>query len=107
MGNESERVTNKSRQNANRFSGDLFVPRSDSFPMNQEKRHSFLIFTMLPSNTSSKIPREKLLHVIQNSCSNGHLTFDALIITHAICPTAELLVDRGLSGIDLKTFSRV
>ena len=41
------------------FSGNLFVLPSDSFPMNQEKRHSFLIFTMFPSKTFSKILREK------------------------------------------------
>ena len=54
------------------FSGDLFVPRYDSYPMNQEKRHSFLIFTMFQTMTLSKILREKLR--IQNSHSNGHLT---------------------------------
>ena len=31
---------------AKRFSDDLFVPRYDSFPMNPEKRHSFLIFQL-------------------------------------------------------------
>ena len=32
-----------------RSSRDLFVPHCDSFPMNREKRHSFLIFTMPPN----------------------------------------------------------
>ena len=54
----------------------------------------------------SKILREKLQTQISNS--NGHLTsFDVLIITHVICTTAELLVDRGLSGIVLEIFSKV
>ena len=45
---------------AKRFSVDLFVPRCYSFPMNPEKRHSFLIFTMRPTKTHSKSHREKL-----------------------------------------------
>ena len=45
---------------AKRFSNDLFVPRSDSFPMNPEKRHLLLIFTMLPSKILSKILLKKL-----------------------------------------------
>ena len=53
-----------------RFSGDLFVPCSDSFPMNPEKRHSFLIFTVLPSKTLSKIRRGKLW--IQIPPCNGY-----------------------------------
>ena len=40
--------------------GDLFVPHSDSFPMNPPKRHQFLIFTMLLTKTLCKIHREKL-----------------------------------------------
>ena len=54
---------------AKRFSGDLFVPRYDSYPMNPEKRHSFLIITMFPTRTLSKIRREKLL--IQNATVTG------------------------------------
>ena len=42
-----------------RSSRDLFVPHCDSFPMNREKRHSFLIFTMPPTKTPSKILRAK------------------------------------------------
>ena len=46
---------------AKRFSDDLFVPRYDSFPpWTQKNRHSFLIFTMFPTSTLSKILREKL-----------------------------------------------
>ena len=46
---------------AKRFSDDLFVPRYDSFPHEHRKnRHSFLIFTMFPTSTLSKILREKL-----------------------------------------------
>ena len=45
---------------AKRFSGDLFVPRYDSFPMNPEKRHSFFIFTMIQTKTLSKILQERL-----------------------------------------------
>ena len=48
---------------------DLFVPRSDSFPMNPEKEYSSLVFTMLPTKTLSKILRETLL--IPNSHNNG------------------------------------
>ena len=44
---------------AKRFLRDLFVLRSDSFPMNPEKRHSFLIFTMFPTKVIFKILREK------------------------------------------------
>ena len=51
------------------FSADLFVPRSDSFPMNPEKNHPFLIFTMFPSKIFSKI-RDKLK--IQISFIYGH-----------------------------------
>ena len=41
--------------NFKRFSDDLFVPRSDSFLMNPEKKtHSFLIFTMFPTRTLPK-----------------------------------------------------
>ena len=47
-------------RSVSRISGDLCVPRSDSFPMNTEKRHLFLIFTMFPSKIFSKILREKL-----------------------------------------------
>ena len=70
---------------AKRFLCDLFVPRYDSYRMNAEKRHSFLIFTMFPTRTLSKILREKLF--IQNSHSNGHFTsFDVLITAHVIRP---------------------
>ena len=70
---------------AKRFSCDLFVPRYDSYPMNPEKRHSFLIFTMFPTRTLSKILREKLF--IHNSHSNGHFTsIDVLITAHVIRP---------------------
>ena len=78
-----------------RFSGDLFVPRYDSYPMNPEKRHSFLIFTMFPTRTLSKILWEKLF--IQNSHSNGHLTsFDVhfvLITAHVIRPNRRTFCD--------------
>ena len=44
-----------------------------------------------------KILREKLL--IENYRSNGHLTsFDAFNTAQMICPTGELLCDRGSSG---------
>ena len=57
---------------------------------------------MFPTKTLSEIIKEKLW--IQNSRSNGHLTsFDALIIAHVICPTAELLVDSSYR----EYFSRV
>ena len=42
-----------------RSSRGLFVPHCDSFPMNREKRHSFLIFTMPQTKTPSKILRAK------------------------------------------------
>ena len=49
MGNESERGTNKFMK---RFSDDLFVPPSDSFPMNPDKK------TLIPYfyNVSNKDP---------------------------------------------------
>ena len=40
---------------AKQFSGYLFVPCSDSFPIHPEKRHPFIIFTMFPSKILSKI----------------------------------------------------
>ena len=91
---------------ASRFSGDLFVPRYDSYPMNQEKRHSFLIFTMFLTRILSKILREKLS--IQNSHSNGHLTsFDVLITAHVIRSKRRTFCWLCSSGIELKNFSRV
>ena len=91
---------------AKRFSVDLFVPRYDSFPMNPEKRHSFLIFTMRPTKTHSRILWEKLY--IQNSHSNGHLTsFDVLITSHVIRPDCRTFCWLCSSGIELKNFSRV
>ena len=93
----------------NRFSGDLFVPRNDSFPMIPGKRHSFLIFTMLPTRTLSKILREKLS--IQKSHSNllnRHLTsFDVLITAHVIRPNCQTFFLLSSSEIELKNFSRV
>ena len=45
---------------------------------------------------------------MKNSHSNGHLTsFDVLITAHVICPIANLLIDRGSLGIDLKNFRMV
>ena len=91
---------------AKRFSGDLFVPRYDSYPMNPEKRHSFLIFTMFPTRTLSKILREKLL--IQNSHSNGHLTsFNVLITMPVIRLNCRTFCWLCSSGNELKNFSRV
>ena len=92
---------------AKRFSCDLFVPRYDSFPMNPEKkRHSFLIFTMFPTNTLSKILREKLK--IQNFHSNGHLTsFDVWITAQVIRPNCRTFCWLCSSGNELKSFSRV
>ena len=93
-------------RSAKRFSGDLFVPRYDSFPMNPEKRHSFLISTMLPTKTLSKILREKFL--FQNSHSKGHLTsFDVLISGRVIRPNCRTFCWLCSSGIELKKFSRV
>ena len=43
--NRSAEQTNRPR--TLRGSRDLFVPRSDSFPMNPEKRHSFLNYFRL------------------------------------------------------------
>ena len=58
------------------------------------KRHSFLIFSMFPTKTLSKILWGKLL--IQHPRSNQHLTtYDLLITAYVICKTAELLVDHG------------
>ena len=91
---------------AKRISGDLFVPRYDSYTMNPEKRHSFLIFTLFPTRTLSKILREKLL--IQNSHSNGHLTsFDVLITAHVIRSNRRTFCWLCSSGIELKNLSRV
>ena len=70
-------------------------------PMNPEKRHSFLIFTMFPTRTLSKILREKLF--IQNSHSNGHFTsFDVLITAHVIRPNCRPFCWLCSSGIELK-----
>ena len=89
-----------------RGSRDLFVPRYDSYPMNPEKRQSFLIFTMFPTRTLSKILQEKLF--IQNSHSNGHFaSFDVLITAHVIRPNRRTFCWLCLSGIQLKNFSRV
>ena len=62
MGNESQCGTNKSRELAVRNkqiareplrgSRDLFVPHCDSFPMNREKRHSFLYKTHIETELS-------------------------------------------------------
>ena len=72
----------------------------------RKKRHSFLIFTMLPTKTLSKILREKL-H-IQNSHSNGHLTsLDVLITVHVIRSHFGTICRLCSSGIELKSFSRV
>ena len=72
----------------------------------QKIRHSFLIFTMFPTRTLSKIPREKLF--IQNSHSNGHFTsFDVLISAHVIRPNRRTFCWLCSSGIELKNFSRV
>ena len=55
--------TNKPREPGSRFRAIcLFVPRSDSFPMNQEKKdtHFLYLHTMFPTRTRiSKILREK------------------------------------------------
>ena len=92
--------------NAKRFFGDLIVPRSDSLPMNLEKRHLFLILTMLPSKKFSKIPRGTLY--IQNSHSKGHLTsFNFLIPAHVVYQTAELLVNSGYRELNWNFFSMV
>ena len=72
----------------------------------RKKRHSFLIFTMFPTRTLSKILREKLF--IQNSHSNGHFTsFDVLITAHVIRPNRRTFYWLCSSGIELKIFSRV
>ena len=72
----------------------------------RKKRHSFLIFTMFPTKTLSKILREKLL--IQNPRSNGHLTsFDVFITAHVIRPNRPTFCWLCSSEIELKNFSRV
>ena len=77
-----------------RFSGDLFVPHSNSFSMNLEKRHSFLIFTMLRTRTHSKILEKSF------QFKNGHLTsFDS--------PNCQTTCWQWKLGIKLKIFSRV
>ena len=92
---------------AKRFSADLFVPRYDSFPMNPEKkRHSFLIFTMLPTKDpfynsqrkiiNSKFPQLRALNFIW--CNN----YCAVIRSN--CRTFCWLCS---SGNELKNFSRV
>ena len=75
-------------------------------PWTQKKRHSFLILTMFPIRTLSKIFREKLL--IQNTHGNGYLTaFDVLITAHVIRPNRRTFCWLCSSGIELKKFSRV
>ena len=76
-----------------RFSGDLFVFRAPIHsPWIKKKRHSFLIFTMLPTRTHSSF-----------QFISGHLTsFDVLITAYLIPPTAELLVDSGYWGLNWK-----
>ena len=49
-----------------------------------------------PFNNSSR----NVVYKFKNSHSNGYLTSFDVFIAHVICPTAGLLVDRGLSGID-------
>ena len=72
----------------------------------RKKKHSFLIFTMFPTRTLSKILREKLF--IQNSHSNGHFTsFDVLITAHVIRPNRRTFCWLCSSGIGLNNFSRV
>ena len=60
MGNESERGTNKSREPRSGSRSICLFRATIHSPMNPEKRHSFLIFTMLPTKTLSKILRQKL-----------------------------------------------
>ena len=69
--------------------------RSDSLlPMNQEKRHPFLIFTMIQIKNLSKILRETLW--ILNSIGNGFFTsFYVLITARVICLIDGLLFDSG------------
>ena len=58
------------------------------------------------NETLSKILWEMIY--IHNFSGNWHLTlFDVFITTHVICPTADLLVDRGSSGIDSTNFRMV
>ena len=91
---------------AKRFSDDLFVPRYNSFPMNPEKKYSFLIFTMLPTKTLSKILRESLL--IQNSHSNGHLTsFDVLIFVHVIRSDCRTICWLYLSRVQRRKYDTI
>ena len=51
MGNDMECETNKLLEPLGFGSHDLYFQHSESFPMNPEKRHSFLIFTMLRTKT--------------------------------------------------------
>ena len=96
---------------AKRFSGDLFVPRYDSFPMNPEKK------TLIPYIYNVFIYNFQHRHFLKFSeksykfkipYSNGHLTsFDVLIIMPVIrlnCRTFWWLCS---SGNELKIFSRV
>ena len=50
---------NRSAEQTNRVNRDLFVPHCVHFPWTEKKRHSFLIFTMPPTKTPSKIIRAK------------------------------------------------
>ena len=70
----------------------------------QKKCYSFPIFTVLSTKTRSKITREKLpIKIPAVTSFNVHV----LVTAHVIRQTAELLGDRGSSGIDLIIFSRV
>ena len=101
MGNdESECGINKSREPRSGSRSDLFVPRSDSFSMNQEKRHSFLILTMFPSKILSNSPRKV---IIQISIIYGHAKPYLMLITaRVIWPTGELLYDCVHRELDRK-----
>ena len=59
-GNESQRGTNKSCEPRSGSRLICLFRATIHSPWTQKKRHSFLIFTMLPTKTLSKIPREKL-----------------------------------------------
>ena len=74
MGNESGHWTT-----AKRFSGDLFVLHSDSFPHEPRKKTLIPYIYNASNKYLSKILREKLQ--IQNSHYNGHLiSFDIITL---------------------------
>ena len=54
MGNESERGTNKSREPRSGSRGNLFVLRSDSITMNQEKK-TLISYIYNASNKVGKV----------------------------------------------------